>query len=570
MKHPIPDVALDDRLAFIGASGSGKTYAAGGAVERALGLRHRVVVLDPLGVWWGLRLGADGGRGGFPVVIFGGAHGDLPLTETAGALIGETVAGMAESAIVDLSAIGTKAGERRFVLAFLTQLYRRTTGAPLLVVFDEADMWAPQQIRDRDGDAARLLGMMETIVRRGRVKGFTPWLITQRPAVLNKDVLSQVDGLVAMKLSSPHDRAALKSWVEGAGDPADLKALNAQLPAMPKGSGVVWIPGRDIFENARFPVKATFDSSAAPKRGEKGQAGVLAPLDIGALKSRMAEVQAEAQANDPVALRKRIAALEKAAGVAVDKAAIAEAEARGEARGRADEVAKTRRDVIKVVKLLGDLKTARISDIAAKIDEMAEILSTGLGRQGEAMPTKSGPPPKEPHSAAGARVKHSPDSPVGGGSSLSRPSLKVLEALSFWNDLGFTSPSREQVGVVAGYSPSSGGFGNLLGKLRSDGLIDYPRPGEISLTDAGAAVAPESDKGSSVLDRLANVLSRPQMAVLSALPEGATLSKSEVAEAAGYSATSGGFGNLLGSLRTLKIIDYPSPGHVAAEGWVFR
>lgn len=28
-RHPIPDAALDDRLAFIGASGSGKTYAAG-------------------------------------------------------------------------------------------------------------------------------------------------------------------------------------------------------------------------------------------------------------------------------------------------------------------------------------------------------------------------------------------------------------------------------------------------------------------------------------------------------------------------------------------------------------
>jgi ABC-type dipeptide/oligopeptide/nickel transport system ATPase component len=34
MKNPIPDEALDDRLAFIGTSGSGKSYNAGGAVER--------------------------------------------------------------------------------------------------------------------------------------------------------------------------------------------------------------------------------------------------------------------------------------------------------------------------------------------------------------------------------------------------------------------------------------------------------------------------------------------------------------------------------------------------------
>ena len=28
-------------------------------------------------------------------------------------------------------------------------------------------------------------------MRRGRVRGFIPWLIMQRPAVLHKDVLSQ-------------------------------------------------------------------------------------------------------------------------------------------------------------------------------------------------------------------------------------------------------------------------------------------------------------------------------------------------------------------------------------------
>ena len=29
MTHPIPKEALDDRLAFVGTSGSGKTYSAG-------------------------------------------------------------------------------------------------------------------------------------------------------------------------------------------------------------------------------------------------------------------------------------------------------------------------------------------------------------------------------------------------------------------------------------------------------------------------------------------------------------------------------------------------------------
>jgi hypothetical protein len=87
MKHPIPDEALDDRLAFTGTSGSGKSYNAGGAVERVLARSARVVIIDPLGVWYGLRLLADGKTPSpHDVVIFGSPHGDLPITEHAGAL----------------------------------------------------------------------------------------------------------------------------------------------------------------------------------------------------------------------------------------------------------------------------------------------------------------------------------------------------------------------------------------------------------------------------------------------------------------------------------------------------
>jgi hypothetical protein len=45
----------------------------------------QVIVLDPIGHWWSLRAGADGKpKGGYPVAVFGGMHGDLPLEPTAG------------------------------------------------------------------------------------------------------------------------------------------------------------------------------------------------------------------------------------------------------------------------------------------------------------------------------------------------------------------------------------------------------------------------------------------------------------------------------------------------------
>ena len=227
MTYPIPRDALDDRFAVVGTAGSGKTYLTLGAIEHLLARKSRIIMVDPLGVAWGLRLCADGKTPSpFQPVIFGGPHGDLTITEHAGAIIGEAVATSRDSCIIDLSALGTKAAERRFMLAFLQALYRSTDKEPVHLIVDEADMFAPQKLLDKDGDAAKLLGMMETIVRRGRAKGFVPWLITQRPAVLSKDVLSQADGIVALKLTSSQDRDAIGAWIEGQGDKAqDRKSV---------------------------------------------------------------------------------------------------------------------------------------------------------------------------------------------------------------------------------------------------------------------------------------------------------------------------------------------------------
>ena len=47
--HPIPAAALDDRLGFIGMTGSGKTFGAGTCVERILAQRGHVIIPDPVG-----------------------------------------------------------------------------------------------------------------------------------------------------------------------------------------------------------------------------------------------------------------------------------------------------------------------------------------------------------------------------------------------------------------------------------------------------------------------------------------------------------------------------------------
>ena len=117
MKAAYPLEILDQHVGIIGKTGSGKTYAAKGMVERMLQEGRRVCVLDPTGAWWGLKSSADGTAPGFPVVIFGGAHADIPINDQMGRALGEFIAQSSVPAIIDLSEMFT--GEsHRFVAGF--------------------------------------------------------------------------------------------------------------------------------------------------------------------------------------------------------------------------------------------------------------------------------------------------------------------------------------------------------------------------------------------------------------------------------------------------------------------
>src|SRR4051812_21725788 len=98
----LPTAALDDRIAVVGTAGSGKTYTAKGSVERLLDAEARVTVVDPLGVRCGLRAGVAG-NAGYPVVVFGGRHADVPITAEMGAPFGRLIAKQALTSILDSS-----------------------------------------------------------------------------------------------------------------------------------------------------------------------------------------------------------------------------------------------------------------------------------------------------------------------------------------------------------------------------------------------------------------------------------------------------------------------------------
>jgi hypothetical protein len=251
-------------IAIVGRTGSGKSYSAKGLIEPELESGARVCVIDPTGAWWGLRLRPDGVTPAFPVVIFGGDHADVPIAADQGERLADVVVdGRAAQSVVDVSDMST--GEQiRFLTPFLERLYTRNR-TPLTLVMDEADLMAPQQGMP---EQMRLKGATNKIVRRGRIKGFRPIMITQRPAVLDKSVLSQIDTLIAMRLTSPQDRKAIEEWVKGNADEGEARRVLGTLASLKRGDGWFWAPHDDVLERRAFPAIKTFDSSRAPEAGE--------------------------------------------------------------------------------------------------------------------------------------------------------------------------------------------------------------------------------------------------------------------------------------------------------------
>src|SRR3990167_8491762 len=134
-----------------------------------------------------------------------------------------------------------------------------------------------------------MLGAAEDIVRRGGQRGIGCVLVTQRSAVLNKNVLTQAQVLVAMRTIAPQDLAAMNAWVDVHGTEEEKRTLMASLPSLPIGDAWVWSPGwptiDGIFKRVHILPIETFDSGKSPDPGVKPiEPKQIAVVDLEALK----------------------------------------------------------------------------------------------------------------------------------------------------------------------------------------------------------------------------------------------------------------------------------------------
>jgi hypothetical protein len=250
------------KAAILAKSGAGKTSAAIVLAEELSRLSLPFVVLDPMGVWWGLRVPSDPELQGWPVLVLGGEHGDVPMGSTQGAKVAELVAKRYPlSTVVDMSSM-TPDEQHLFVADFASELYARNR-KPLHLFIDEADEFAPQKPEGQNQKF--VLGVIDRLVRRGRLRGIGTTLITQRSAVLHKNVLSQTDMLIAMCSVSPPDLRAIHDWLERSVGAHERNECLRSLPTLPVGGAYILASGRlNVFKQVRFRQKETFDASATP------------------------------------------------------------------------------------------------------------------------------------------------------------------------------------------------------------------------------------------------------------------------------------------------------------------
>ncbi len=304
----LPDKAVTEKMAWLGTTGGGKTYAASAFAEQCWHIGAQFVVLDPVGVWYGLRLAKDGKKPSkINIPIFGGLHGDVPLESTGGELLANLVVDKNLSCIIDVSQFESDAEKARFATDFANKLFFRKKSSPsaMHLFLEECQEFVPQNPMKGE---EKMLHSFIRMQKLGRNFGIGSSYITQRPQEVNKKALNMCQTLFVFRTTGTHERKAIEIWMKDKDLDQDIAS---DLPKLATGTCHVWSPEfLKVSKIIKISEKETFNASATPEVGAKAKARHLAPIDLEKVRAEMAATIEKAKAVDPKELKKRILYLE--------------------------------------------------------------------------------------------------------------------------------------------------------------------------------------------------------------------------------------------------------------------
>lgn len=528
------------RSLVLGVSGSGKSTFGRLLAEKVHEAGQRFCVIDLKNDWWGLKSSADGRSPAIPVVIIGGPRADIPLDPDAGAAVADIIAELPHSFVLDLDQLSKGKGIR-FLGVFLERLYD-VNREPLLLVGDEFDRYGPQ--KPMTPEAHVTLGAVDDVARRGRKRGLGLLVLSQRPAVVNKNITSQCELVVTFRTTSSLDQKELREHIGRVSSADQVDETMRTVGGLRNGEAIFTSqhPDLRLFATVQLPMPVTFDSSATPKVGERRiEPRELAAPDLAALGERIKATVEKAKAEDPKALQRRVRELEAElkqarAVVTHDPAALEQARA----AERADAFREFQRDHATAVDGLKDSIRVYVDAILNVVDghnsKLAPVPPPAPKAHGR-MPMVP-PPPQQ---------RATPPGPRGGGHSNGLPVMhrKFLTALA-QHPKGLT---KGQILTHTGYA-SAGATSRAFATLSSEGLISCDHL--VTITDAGMEKLGPFDPlpvGDELRDHLLQTLPKMEATLLRVVFDHhpATIGKGEILNRAGYSsagATSRAFARL--------------------------
>lgn len=205
------NLVVTGRTCVLGSSGSGKSYAVGVLCEELCRKEVPFAIIDTEGEHTGLKEKFE--------AIWVGEEKDSDLSWD-----NLDLADLARQApdisplILDVSDL-TDPKEK--VAAFTESLYETLTErrTPYLVVVEEADKFIPQY--------GLRVPIFAEVARRGRKRGMGMMICSQRPSLVDKNVLSQCGNQLIGKLIIQNDLQSVAQFFPGKGLPKELTSLKA-------------------------------------------------------------------------------------------------------------------------------------------------------------------------------------------------------------------------------------------------------------------------------------------------------------------------------------------------------
>jgi uncharacterized protein len=206
-----PDLIVTGRTCVIGSSGSGKSYTVGVICEELCKAKVPFVIVDIEGEYSGLKEK-------FPVIWVGNEEkSDIKWRDKIDLkMLAQKAPGLSPI-VFDLSeAVRARDKVNEFLIELYREISKRRT--PYLIILEEADRFSPQ--------VGERLPIFDEIARRGRKRGLGLMLCTQRPSLVDKNILSQCSNQLIGKLVIKNDLNSVSQFFSSSrGPPNQLTTL---------------------------------------------------------------------------------------------------------------------------------------------------------------------------------------------------------------------------------------------------------------------------------------------------------------------------------------------------------